>query len=190
MNPNRPNFHQYFMAQAIAASTRSADPRTRVGAVAVDADNCVIVTGYNGLPEGVEDTSEAWDCKDELVIHAEENVVAWAAKKGRALRGATIYCTHIPCKRCARLLVQCGIKTIIYQQDNTTGYDGTWVPDSWHVLMYLGEKASAIVMRLGSDGELQAASCNIPANFIGPMLPADGAFIVGRLRASSKVFTG
>jgi len=173
MNLHRPSFHRYFMDIAAHASTRSADPRTRVGAVAVDSDNSIIVTGYNGMPVGIVDSPKVWSCKDELVIHAEENLVAFAAKQGRVLRGATVYSTHIPCKRCTRLLLQCGVKTFIYTQDNTTGYQGTWVADHWPTIWYMVRTAGVDLWRLTVDDELEHSSCEFPAGYVGPELPEE-----------------
>lgn len=156
----RPNWHQYFMGLAIHASTRSADPKTQVGAVAVTVDRAVITTGYNGLTYGVRDTPEAWENKHHLVVHAEENLLAHAARGNGGLKDATVYSTHIPCLRCTRLLIQAGVRSVYYRHDNTTGYKGSWVSEQWYNIRELFQHAGVEFRRVTEAGELEPSSCN------------------------------
>ena len=100
--------------------------RRKVGAVIVNK-NRIIATGYNGAPTGVENCKERGCCiRDELKIesgtrsevcysvHAEQNAIAQAAKLGIAVEGATIYVTHQPCSMCTRIIINSGIKRIVY----------------------------------------------------------------------------
>lgn len=160
----RPNWHQYFIGLAQHASTRSADPRTRVGCVAIDGDKHVVTTGYNGLPYGTADSPAHWEDKDALVVHAEENMVTHAARASGGLKGTTVYSTHIPCLRCTRLLIQCGVTAVYYEHDNTTGYDGKWVPAQWGHIVQLFGRAGVELRRVTPNGVLVESACSFPGD--------------------------
>lgn len=104
----------YFMGFAEHAASKSKDPSTQVGAVAVGPDGEIRATGFNGLPRGVEDRPERMErpAKYLWTSHAEENLVAHAARVGVSLKGCTVYVTHYPCSRCARSLIQAGVTRI------------------------------------------------------------------------------
>jgi dCMP deaminase len=108
------NWYDYFMGFAKHAASKSKDPSTQVGAVAVGPDGEIRATGYNGLPRGVEDKPERMErpAKYLWTSHAEENLVAHAARVGVSLKGCTVYVTHYPCSRCARSLIQAGVSKI------------------------------------------------------------------------------
>ena len=114
------NWVQYLYSFAVTASLRSKDPNTQVGAVLVDEDNHIVATGYNGFPPGIEETEERWQRpqKYRRVIHAEVNAIGWAARKGIATAGSTLYCTHFPCNQagCARLIIAAGVKHVVAGQ--------------------------------------------------------------------------
>lgn len=99
--------------------------RAKVGAVAT-IDNRIVSTGYNGSAKGMPHCT-ADSCSSEEhcpnSVHAEANLIAYAAKKGVALEGATLYCTHSPCRKCSELIIQAGFSTIIY---NKTYRDTDW----------------------------------------------------------------
>lgn len=101
-----------FLSIARLFGMRSTCPRANVGSVAV-IEGRIISTGYNGSPSGEPHCDEqgcdviAGHCL--RTVHAEANVVAWAARAGLSLSGATIYCTHTPCVTCSKLLVNAGI---------------------------------------------------------------------------------
>jgi dCMP deaminase len=107
-------WYDYFMGFARHAASKSKDPSTQVGAVAVGPDGEIRATGYNGLPRGVEDKPERMErpAKYLWTSHAEENLVAHAARVGVSLKGCTVYVTHYPCSRCARSLIQAGVAKI------------------------------------------------------------------------------
>lgn len=107
-------WYDYFMGFARHAASKSKDPSTQVGAVAVGPDGEIRATGYNGLPRGVEDRPERMErpAKYLWTSHAEENLVAHAARVGVSLKGCTVYVTHYPCSRCARSLIQAGVSKI------------------------------------------------------------------------------
>ena len=108
------SWQDYFMGFAHHAASKSKDPSTQVGAVAVGPDGEIRATGYNGLPRGVEDRPERMErpAKYLWTSHAEENLVAHAARVGVSLTGCTVYVTHYPCSRCARSLIQAGVAKI------------------------------------------------------------------------------
>jgi dCMP deaminase len=94
-------------------SRRSKDPNTQVGAVVVSPDNKRIAVGYNGFPAGQEETPELWESptKYDHVVHAEMNALLHA---NTDTTGWTLYVTHPPCNRCAPLVMNAGIKRIVY----------------------------------------------------------------------------
>ncbi|XP_065838001.1 deoxycytidylate deaminase-like isoform X2 [Oscarella lobularis] len=107
-------WEELYMAVALTASLRSKDPNTRVGCCIVDPETYTIVsTAYNGFPPGLEDTHDKWEkeAKKDYVIHAEANALVLSRAN---LRGAVCYVTLFPCKECAKLLTQAGIKEVTY----------------------------------------------------------------------------
>lgn len=112
-----------FIQVARLFARRSTCERGQVGCIAVQ-DRRIVASGYNGSPPKAShcsdvgcDLSAGPDAGCQRAIHAEANVVAWAARAGVSLKGATIYSTHAPCLRCAQLLVSAGIYTFIFEQD-------------------------------------------------------------------------
>ena len=84
-----------------------------------------ISTGYNGMPKGCSDDEFPWDregaqTKYPYVVHAEPNAILNA--NGRDLRGSRLYVALFPCNECAKAIIQCGIKEVIYLSDK---YNGT-----------------------------------------------------------------
>lgn len=111
--PMKESWTSYLLGIARAVAEKSKDPRTKVGAIAVDRDNFVKSTGFNGIPIGVVDLPSRYtpEEKGDWVAHGEENLVASAARL--VLEGATVVTTHEPCVRCTRLLIQAGVKRVI-----------------------------------------------------------------------------
>ena len=119
-----------FMQLARLVSTWSScyqDGR-KIGAVIVK-DKRIITTGYNGAPSGIKSCVERGSClrrelnvesgtRHELcyAVHAEQNAIAQAAKLGVSVEGATLYCTHQPCVICAKMMINSGIKRIVYSE--------------------------------------------------------------------------
>lgn len=113
---NKPSWDEYYMDMTYYVAQRSIDPSTKCGCVIVSDDYTVLTIGYNSPPR---------DCLDEEIpitrpekydyfVHAEENAILNAARKGIALEGATAYITGTPCSRCFRGLLNAGIKKIIH----------------------------------------------------------------------------
>jgi len=104
------------MQTAALWSTKSYCKRNRVGAV-LEKDGRVLVTGYNGTLSGAENDCEEDGITKANVVHAEQNIIAFAAKHGVATSGCTMYTTLSPCEECAKLIVQAGITRVIYADE-------------------------------------------------------------------------
>lgn len=113
----------YLMGFAVHAATKSKDS-TKVGAILVDDDNSVLLTGYNGPPRGVQDLPERRSRENGVkylyAVHAEINVLALAAKKGIRTDGLTLFTTHMCCAACARAMIQAGIRKVVYGPGKTS----------------------------------------------------------------------
>jgi dCMP deaminase len=122
----RPSWNEYFMDITYRVAMRSTCLRRRVGAIVVK-DNRILCTGYNGPPTGIEDCWERGGClRDKLSIPsgqrqdlsravcAEMNAIIQAAKYGIRIEDADIYCTTFPCSYCAKMIINVGIKRILY----------------------------------------------------------------------------
>ncbi len=123
----RPSWDAYFMQIATLVSTRATCPRRSVGAVIV-RDKRIVCTGYNGAPSGLPHCPEGGPTHDWPVgclhaghcirsLHAEQNCLLQAAQIGVACDGATIYVTCQPCNACAKMIVNAGIRRVIYEGD-------------------------------------------------------------------------
>jgi len=118
-------FEDYFMRLAHNVKVKSKDPSTKVGCVIVGPDNEIRSTGWNGFARGVDEPEERYErpTKYDFVVHAEANAIANAARAGIALRDCTAYVTHFPCKGCAGLLIQAGIKRVFVDGNGVTVSD-------------------------------------------------------------------
>ena len=94
-------------------STLSHCVRSKVGAVLVKEGN-IIAFGYNGTPSGMDNSCEQDNVTLPHVIHAEVNAVLKAARTGAAVEGSTLYLTLSPCLDCSKLILQAGIKRVVY----------------------------------------------------------------------------
>ncbi|MCR5646934.1 MAG: dCMP deaminase family protein [Acholeplasmatales bacterium] len=116
------SWDEYFMGVAALSAKRSKDPNTQVGACIVNEDKRIVGIGYNGFPRGCNDDVFPWgkgnadplDNKYPYVVHAEANCILNTTEK---LKGATLYVTLFPCNECAKLIIQSGIKHLVYMQD-------------------------------------------------------------------------
>lgn len=118
----RGTWDEYFMGIAEAVAQRSKDPTTKVGCIIVTDDRVISSTGYNGIPAGVSDSTHRMQrpAKYLWTSHAEENAVALSARVGARLKGGAAYVTHAPCARCARMLIQAGIKEVFVGTGTTS----------------------------------------------------------------------
>jgi dCMP deaminase len=116
----RPSWDEYFISTAILMASRSTCSRLNVGCVIVSAGehkNRIIAAGYNGFLPGLPHTSCIRDGHEIATVHAEQNAISDAARRGVSISGCTAYITHFPCINCAKLLISAGIKTIKYLHD-------------------------------------------------------------------------
>lgn len=119
---NHITWDEYFMGVAALSAKRSKDPNTKVGACVVNADKRIIGIGYNGFPMGCPDASFPWGKEDKnylntkypYVVHAEPNAILNSTS---SLKNSTLYVTLFPCNECAKLIIQSGIKHVIYGDD-------------------------------------------------------------------------
>jgi len=101
--------------------------RKKVGALIVK-NGMIISDGYNGTPTGFENSCEidnGHNLTKWYVIHGEANAILKCAKHGHSCDGATLYQTHSPCKDCSKLILQSGIKRLVYREDykDTSGLE-------------------------------------------------------------------
>ena len=113
---------EYFMGVAMLSGMRSKDPNSQVGACIVSEDNKILSMGYNGFPKGCSDDAFPWaregeplDTKYLYVTHSELNAIL--NYRGGSLEGAKMYVTLFPCNECAKAIIQCGIKEVVYMSD-------------------------------------------------------------------------
>lgn len=110
-----------FMATAKLMALRSKDPATQVGAVLVDKNNKILSLGYNGAPIGFDDKIFPWgksgdvlNTKFPFVCHAELNAITNYNGDRQKLEESTLYVTLFPCNECAKIIIQSGIKNVVY----------------------------------------------------------------------------
>lgn len=122
------SWDEYFMGVAKLSALRSKDPNTQVGACIVSPDNKILSMGYNGFPNGCSDDEYPWnrqggereiDNKYFYTTHSELNAIL--NYRGGSLDGCKMYVTLFPCNECAKAIIQCGIKEIVYADDKYAG---------------------------------------------------------------------
>lgn len=116
----RPSWDDYFMATAMLISTRSPCERLNVGCVIVsggERKNRIVAAGYNGFLPGGAHVSRVRDGHEQATVHAEQNAVADAARRGSSVEACVAYVTHYPCINCAKILAAAGIAEIRYRAD-------------------------------------------------------------------------
>jgi len=147
----RPSHDEYFMKMAHLVKERSTCYRRFVGAVIVK-DTHLLTTGYNGNPKGMKHCEEIGCLRQELKVssgqmhelctgvHSEQNAIIQAAVFGVSIKGATMYVTDTPCSVCARMIINAGIKEVVYE--------GTY-PDELAVKLL--DDSGVILRKIGSQ---------------------------------------
>lgn len=113
----RNKFDKSYLEMASVWAQNSYCVRRKVGAILVK-DKMIISDGYNGTPSGFENV-----CEDDegvtkpYVLHAEANAITKVAKSGNSSDGATLYVTAAPCMECSKLIIQAGIKRVVYRDE-------------------------------------------------------------------------
>ena len=131
----RPTWDQYFMEIANTVATRATCDRGRSGCV-IARDKQILVTGYVGSPRGLKHCDEIGHLMKKVhhddgritqhcmrTVHAEQNAICQAARLGISLQGATIYCRMTPCRTCAMLIINCGIKKVVCEYHYHAGQE-------------------------------------------------------------------
>ena len=116
------------LTEEVAKWSSCFQENRHVGAIIVK-NKRILTTGYNGAPSGVKNCVERGECMRKKLgipsgtrheicyaVHAEQNAIVQAARLGTVLDGATLYCTHQPCVICAKMIINAGIKKIIYKE--------------------------------------------------------------------------
>jgi len=132
---SRPSWDEYFMEIAHTVSKRATCDRGRSGCVIV-RDRQILVTGYVGSPRGLPHCDDAGHQLKKIVhedghtsmhcvrtVHAEQNAICQAARLGISIEGATLYCRMTPCRVCAMLIINCGIKRVVCEKKYHTGQE-------------------------------------------------------------------
>jgi dCMP deaminase len=121
----RPSWDEYFMDITRLVATRSTCMRRQVGAILVKERN-ILATGYNGVPSGISHCDATGCLRERLHVpsgerhelcrglHAEQNAIVQAARHGINIDGATLYCTTMPCIICTKMIINAGIRAIVY----------------------------------------------------------------------------
>ena len=123
----RPSWDEYFLSIVNDVATPSTCRRRKVGAILVK-DKRIIATGYNGGPSGLAHCLDIGCMREKLGIpsgqqhelcrgvHAEQNAIIQAARHGVHTDGSTLYCTTQPCVQCTKMLINAGVKEIVFEQ--------------------------------------------------------------------------
>jgi len=127
------SWDDYFMSVALLTAQRSKDPNTQVGACIVDGDRRIVGLGYNGMPRGLSDDEMPWAKRNsnplynkyKYVTHAEVNAILNSkGSYSSHVNGGTIYVALFPCENCAKMIIQSGIKKVVYLNDIYHDTDG------------------------------------------------------------------
>jgi len=156
--------HRFMQLAVIVGSWTSCFQKNRqIGAVIVK-NKRIVATGYNGAPSGIVSCKEKGFCLRRQLnipsgtqlercyaVHSEENAIAQAARLGISLEGATLYCTHQPCTVCTRLIINSGIKRLVYAHPYPDAFSRELLKEAdIDVEIYPEEELA----QRGTDGEL------------------------------------
>jgi len=124
----RPSWDDYFLELANAASSRATCDRGKSGCVIVRGKQ-VLATGYVGSPAGLPHCDDVGHLMKKVIqengeisehclrtVHAEQNAICQAAKRGISIEGAAVYTRMTPCRTCAMLLINCGIEKVVCER--------------------------------------------------------------------------
>ena len=150
----RPTWDEYFMEITHLVARRSTCLRRQVGAVLVKDKN-ILATGYNGAPSGIAHCLDVGCLREKLGIpsgerhelcrglHAEQNAIIQAAKRGTNIDGATLYCTTMPCIICSKMIINAGIRQIVYEGGYADSLAAEMIAESGVVIVRFAGKETA-----------------------------------------------
>ncbi len=131
----RPSWDEYFMEIAHTVSKRATCDRGRSGCV-IAKDRQILVTGYVGSPKGLPHCDDVGHQMKKMLhedghttmhcvrtVHAEQNAICQAARLGISIEGATLYCRMTPCRVCAMLIINCGIRRVVCEKKYHAGLE-------------------------------------------------------------------
>ena len=131
----RPSWDEYFIKLADTVASRATCDRGRSGCV-ITKDKQILVTGYVGSPRGLDHCDDVGHLFKKVIhedgsvtqhcvrtVHAEQNAITQAARRGIALDGATLYCRMTPCRTCAMLIINCGIERVVCEKKYHAGQE-------------------------------------------------------------------
>lgn len=130
------NWDEYFFSLIAAIKRKSKDPSTQVGCVIAGVEHEFISAGFNGFARGVKDNPsevpERYERSKKLLytVHAEENAILAAAKKGTALDGSVLYIDWYPCAHCMDSIIQVGIKEVVINRSSES-YNNAALLERW-----------------------------------------------------------
>lgn len=129
----RPSWDEYFIQLADSVAQRATCDRGRSGCV-ITKDRQILVSGYVGSPKGLKHCDEVGHLFKKVIhedgtvtqhcvrtVHAEQNAITQAARRGIALEGGTLYCRMTPCRTCAMLIINCGIERVVCERKYHAG---------------------------------------------------------------------
>jgi len=129
----RPSWDEYFMEVCNSIAKRATCDRGRSGCV-IAKDNQILATGYVGAPSGLKHCDEVGHQMKKMIhedetitqhcvrtVHAEQNAICQAARRGSAIEGATLYCRMTPCRTCAMMIINCGIVRVVCERKYHAG---------------------------------------------------------------------
>ena len=149
----RPSRDEYFMEITRLVAKRSTCLRRQVGAVIVKDKN-ILATGYNGAPSGISHCLDVGCLREKLKIpsgerhelcrglHAEQNAIIQAAKHGTTIDDSTLYCTTLPCIICSKMVINAGIKRIVFEDGYPDQLAGEMIRESGVVIDRFSGKLS------------------------------------------------
>ena len=124
----RPTWDEYFMEVCRSIAKRATCDRGKSGCV-IARDNQILVTGYVGAPKGLPHCDEVGHQLKKIqhedgtvtqhcvrTVHAEQNAICQAARRGISIEGGTLYCKMTPCRTCAMLIINCGIVRVVAER--------------------------------------------------------------------------
>jgi dCMP deaminase len=153
----RPSWDEYFMGITHLVARRSTCLRRQVGAILVKDKN-ILATGYNGAPSGVAHCLEVGCLREKMGVpsgerhelcrglHAEQNAIIQAAKHGTNIDDSTLYCTTMPCIICSKMIINAGIRRIVFEE----GYSDSLAAE-------MIEESGVVVERFPAPGASQEA---------------------------------